>query len=197
MTKKADSSIPASTDPLAAVASAATLVAIVALGCVLAYWTWVWVAPRPGPRVPTIEIPRSGAGASALFGAVQRDSRIAAPTGAAMKLLGVAAGSRQMRGYAVLQVGGKDIVAIREGADIVAGIRLAEVHRDRIVLERNGLRETLEWPQSSVAGAPAPAKQSLAAAPASSTASPPGGPAQSPAVPGPPPSKADRDRLSD
>lgn len=124
-----------------------------------------------------------------------RDPGIAGPTDASMKLLGVAAGSQHTRGYAVLQLGGKDIVAIREGADIVAGIRLAEVHRDRIILDRNGTRETLEWPRQIIAAAPSIPRPGVASA--ASAASTPAGAAPSAAVVGPPPSKADRDRLSD
>jgi general secretion pathway protein C len=144
-------------------------------------------------------MPAAGASAAAalLFGPVKRDANIAAPTDAAMKLLGVAAGSQHTRGYAVLQLGGKDIVAIREGADIVTGIRLAEVHRDRIILDRNGTRETLEWPRQIIAAAPAIPRPGIApsvTAPAASTLA---GAPPSPAAVGPPPSKADRDRLSD
>jgi type II secretory pathway component PulC len=132
-----------------------------------------------------------------LFGAVQRDRTVAAPTGVAMKLLGVAAGSSHTRGYAVLQVGGKDIVAIREGGDIVTGISLAEVHRDRIVLTRNGVRETLAWPGQSGSAAPLIPKQNVAAgvAPGSTVAASSQLPAS--VVVGPAPTKAERDRLSD
>jgi general secretion pathway protein C len=196
MLKKADHAVTASTLAQAATA-AATLSAILVLGCVLAYWTWVWLAPNPEPRVPAIPTAATGAAALKLFGTAQADRAIAAPTGAAMKLLGVAAATRKAHGYAVVQVGGKDIVAIREGADIVPGIRLAEVHRDRIVLERNGARETLEWPHSGVAAAPSIPTQNVAAAPVAAAPSTPAGPAPSPGVPGPAPSKVDRDRLSD
>ena len=48
-----------------------------------------------------------------------------------------------MAGFAVLRLDAKQTVAVREGADVEPGVRLAEVHADRVVLERNGVRESL------------------------------------------------------
>jgi general secretion pathway protein C len=123
-------------------------VAVGLLGLVLAYWTWVWLAPRPEPRA---QAPADGGGraeaAYGLFGSGQRDRSSAAPTGIAIKLLGVVAASGGRRGYAVVEFEPRQIIAVRGGDDIVPGIRLAEVHPDHVVLERNGARETLAWPE--------------------------------------------------
>ena len=118
------------------------------LGLVLAYWTWVWLAPRPEPRAQAFA--EGGARAETaygLFGSGQLDRSIAAPTGIAIKLLGVVAASGGRRGYAVVEFEPRQIIAVRGGADIAPGIRLAEVHPDHVVLERNGGRETLAWPE--------------------------------------------------
>jgi general secretion pathway protein C len=57
----------------------------------------------------------------------------------------------------VLQLEGREILAVAKGEDVAPGIRLVEVHPDRILLERNGARETLAWPgNKAVAGSPAP-----------------------------------------
>jgi general secretion pathway protein C len=40
----------------------------------------------------------------------------------------------------------KKTLAVLQGDEIEPGLRLAEVHVDHIVLERNGARETLAWP---------------------------------------------------
>lgn len=131
-----------------AVVSLATLAALVLLGVVLAYWTWVWFAPRPEPRAQPLADPVGRvASANLLFGAVQRNQNIAAPTGIAIKLLGVVAASGRRRGYAVVQLEARQILAVHEGEDIAPGIRLAEVHADHVILERNGTRETLTWPE--------------------------------------------------
>ena len=138
-----------------AVVSLVTLAALVLLGVVLAYWTWVWLAPRPEPRVQPLADPVGRvAFANRLFGSVQRDQNIAAPTGIAIKLLGVVAASGGRRGYAVVQLEAKEILAVHEGEDIAPGIRLVEVHTDHVILERNGTRETLAWPEKKTAVTP-------------------------------------------
>ena len=117
------------------------------LGAVLAYWTWAWFAPRAEPRMEASAVQNgSVASAGGLFGTVPR-GQAAAPTGIAIKLLGVVAASGGRRGYAVVQLEGKQILAVHEGEDIAPGIRLAEVDADHVILERNGVRETLAWPQ--------------------------------------------------
>jgi general secretion pathway protein C len=47
----------------------------------------------------------------------------------------------------VLRLDAKQTVAVREGEGVEPGVRLAEVHADRVVLERNGIRETLALPE--------------------------------------------------
>lgn len=131
-----------------AIVSLATFAAIGLLGLVLAYWTWAWIAPHPEPRVQAVADPVGHlAAANGLFGNVPRDRNIAAPTGIAIKLLGVAAASGDHLGHAVVQLDGQQILAVREGEDLAPGVRLAEVHADHIILERNGAREILAWPQ--------------------------------------------------
>jgi general secretion pathway protein C len=139
-----------------------TFAALALLGLVLAYWTWAWLAPRPEPRAQAaVQTGGRVEAAYGLFGSVQRDRNGAAPTGIAVKLLGVVAASGSRSGsqssYAVFRLDAKQTVAVREGGEIEPGVRLAEVHADHVVLERSGVRETLAWPQqskSAVAAAP-------------------------------------------
>ena len=126
-----------------------TVAALALLGFVAAYWTWGWLAPRPEPRAQAAAEPGSGASAGALFGNVKRDSNSAAPTGIAIRLLGIVAATGGRHGYAVVQLDPRQILAVREGEDIAPGIRLAEVGTDHIILERSGNRETLAWPDKS------------------------------------------------
>lgn len=131
------------------VVSVATLTAVIVTGFLAAHWTWLWLAPQPVPRAPVATdsgAPMAAAGA--LFGVQQRDSNSLAPTGIAIRLLGIVAASGAQRGYAVVQLEAKDIVAVAEGADLSPGIRLAEIGADRVILERDGRRETLTWPES-------------------------------------------------
>jgi general secretion pathway protein C len=128
----------------------ATIAALALLGLVAAYWTWVWLAPVPEPRAPTAaDAGTAAASAGALFGGVRRDPDSPVPTGIAIRLLGIVAATGGRRGYAVVQLEAKEILAVREGEDVAPGIRLAEVGTNHVILERGGIREMLAWPQKS------------------------------------------------
>ena len=133
-----------------AVVTLATIAALVLLGLVAAYWTWVWLAPLPEARAPAAADTGTPVGAAgALFGSMRRDPNSPAPTGIAIKLLGVVAATEARHGYAVVQLEAKEILAVREGEDVAPGIRLAEVGTDHVILERGGIRETLAWPEKN------------------------------------------------
>lgn len=135
-----------------AAVAAATIAALALLGLVAAYWTWVWLAPLPESRAPTTaDAGTAAASAGALFGSVRRDLNSPVPTGIAIRLLGIVAATGGRRGYAVVQLEAKEILAVLEGEDVSPGIRLAEVGTDHIVLERGGIRETLAWPGKNTA----------------------------------------------
>jgi general secretion pathway protein C len=139
-----------------AVVSLLTLAALAVFGLVLAYWTWIWFAPRAEPRAEVAAVETGSlASASLVFGRVERNQNTAAPTGIAIRLLGVVAASGGRRGYAVVQLEAKQILAVHEGEDVAPGIRLAEVHPDHVILERGGVRETLTWPEKRAAAATA------------------------------------------
>jgi general secretion pathway protein C len=130
-------------------ASLATLSALALLGVVLAYWSWAWLAPAPAPRAPSaVETAGAASFAGALFGSVKQGPGAAA-TSSAIRLLGVVAASGGRTGHAVLRLDAKKTVAVLQGEDVEPGLRLAEVHTDHVVLERNGARETLAWPEKS------------------------------------------------
>jgi general secretion pathway protein C len=121
----------------------ATLAAASLLGVVLAYWTWAWLAPAAAPRAPAVaQAAAQSSSASGLFG-----SATAASSASAVRLTGVVAASGGRPGHALLRLDGRKTVAVLQGEDIEPGLRLAEVHVDHIVLERNGARETLAWPE--------------------------------------------------
>jgi general secretion pathway protein C len=129
-------------------ASVATLAALALLGLVLAYWSWAWLAPPPAPRAPAVvETAGLTSSAAGLFRTVKEGPGAAAAASSAVRLLGVVAASGGRRGHAVLRLDAKKTVAVLQGEDVEPGLRLAEVHVDHIVLERNGARETLAWPE--------------------------------------------------
>lgn len=135
-----------STIAQSALVAALTLAALTALCGVLAYWTWTWFGPKPAPRLEAPPPQQSRVDAAyTLFGG-QR-SAAPAPTALAIKLLGVVASSAAGTGYAVIQVEANKTLAVREGGDVAPGIRLAQVDKGQVVLERNGVRETLTLPE--------------------------------------------------
>jgi len=137
----------------AIVVAGVTLAAIALLGWVLAYWTWAWLAPSPEPHAPAAQ--DTGVklqAAYGLFGRAQR-SAAAAASGIVVTLLGVVAASAGRSGHALLRIDGKTAVAVREGAQIDPGVRLAEVHPDHVVLERGGVRESIALPRHGRAAA--------------------------------------------
>ena len=137
-----------------AVVTLATLAALLLLGLVLAYWTWIWFAPRPEPRAPDLNEAGDRAAGRAqdayrLFGGAGRNGNAAAPAARGISLLGIVAASGDRLGYALLRLDGKQTVAVPQGAEVEPGLRLVEVQVDHIVLERSGGREKLAWPQKA------------------------------------------------
>jgi general secretion pathway protein C len=116
------------------------------LALVAAYWTWQWFAPLPEPHaLAAANVAAHTESAGGLFGAPERSSNKAAPTGIAIRLLGIVAATPGRRGYAVVQLEPRQILTVQEGEDIAPGIRLEEVDTDHLVLVRGGTRETLAW----------------------------------------------------
>ncbi len=142
--------------PQAAVVTLVTVAALVLLGCVVAYWGWALLAPRPVPRTQASAEQAGGTSAGALFGIAPADRNGAAPAAGAIRLLGVVAATHGRRGYAVLQLETKEILAVTEGEEVSPGIRLAQVGVDHVVLERGAIRETLAWPDKNAAPESAP-----------------------------------------
>lgn len=139
--------------------TAVTLAALVLLGLVLAYWTWAWLAPSPEARMPKSAVRGPGLeSAYGLFGAKPSESGGAPQSKISAELLGVVAASAGHTGYAVFRLESKKVVAVPEGRDIEAGVRLAEVRSDHVILVRDGMRERLSWPQKS-ASRPFPARR--------------------------------------
>ena len=140
--------------------SVLTLAALALLGLVLAYWTWVWLAPRPEPRAQaTVQATEGVASAFGLFGSAPSGGNAAAPTGMAIRLLGIVAATPGHRGVAAVQLGAKEILAVREGENVAPGIMLAEVSARQVILERGGVRETLALPEPTPANVPATAPE--------------------------------------
>lgn len=140
-----------------AVVVMATVATLALLGTVSAYWTWQWFAPGSQARAQSAEDAGGHSkAATSLFGIVQKDrNNIVAQTGIAIRLLGIVAATGGRRGYAVVQIEPRQILAVREGEDVAPGIRIAQIATDHVILERGGIREMLAWPEKRTATEPA------------------------------------------
>ncbi|MEO8716608.1 MAG: type II secretion system protein N [Burkholderiales bacterium] len=126
----------------------ATLATLALLGVVLAYWSWAWLAPAAAPRAPAaVLVAGRASSALGLFGTAPQAASAAAAGSGALRLSGVMAAVGGRGSYAVLRIDGKRSVAVLEGEDVAPGLRLAEVHVDHVILERNGARESLALPE--------------------------------------------------
>lgn len=141
-----------------ALVAAVTIATLGVLGIIAAYWTWTWFAPLPESRAQAGADNSGGVAAGSLFGTAAKERNTAAPTGIAIRLLGIVAATPGRKGYAVMEVEPRQILAVHEGDDVAPGIRLAAVEPDHVTLERNGRQETLTWPEKSKTAEPPPVR---------------------------------------
>ena len=59
-------------------------------------------------------------------------------------------------GYALLQLDARETRVVRAGGDLAPGIHVERVLPQRVILQRNGSRETLVWPHPAQTPATAP-----------------------------------------
>lgn len=132
----------------AAVVGSSNLAALALLGIIGAYWTWLWFGPQAQPRSPVqMEADRQLSFAFNLFGTRAEESVASAVSSNSIRLLGVVAATEGREAYAVVMLDSKEIIAARKGDELAPGATLAEVAVDHIVLDRNGLRESIAWPE--------------------------------------------------
>ncbi len=141
-------------------ASLVTMALVIALGWVLARWTWALLAPSSSgiaAAAPATGLDR--AALASLFGGtvMAGDAPAGGPPGG-LRLKGVVAATKSDSGSAIFNAGGKDF-AVRAGEEIRPGVKLAGVLNDHVLVERAGApgRVDLEiWaaPGRGPAGAP-------------------------------------------
>ena len=126
-------------------------VAVAVLAVVLAYWTWLLIAPAPVARAAPVATTEGRLdGAFRLFGDVQATGTGAVQVASSVRLLGVVAASAGHPAYAVVRMESNEVLAVRIGKELAPGLRLAEVHADHIVLERGGVRQSVGWPDRNM-----------------------------------------------
>ncbi|HKA39560.1 MAG TPA: type II secretion system protein N [Burkholderiales bacterium] len=126
-----------------------TILLVLALAATLTGWVLEFSARRtpaepvravplgnPAPRTQAEEI----APIARLLGALPGTD------GSDIKLVGVIAQGRQGQGIALLAVDGRPALPLRAGEEIAAGVTLAEVRADRVVVSRSGAVQEIRLP---------------------------------------------------
>ena len=90
----------------------------------------------PAPRTRAADI----APVAFLFGALP------GATGSDIRVVGVIAEGARGKGIALLAVDGRPPLAVRAGTDVAAGVTLAEVRADRVVISRSGALQEIRLP---------------------------------------------------
>lgn len=146
--------------------SLATLVLVVVLAAQLAALIWRALGsagsetPQQVPvdvgAAPTIDL--AAIVNAHLFGvaAVTGDPSAAPATSANLTLAGTLAGTEPSVGWAIIGASGQSARVYATGASLPGGAKLAAVYPDRVILDRNGSRESLMLPRLSGAGAAIP-----------------------------------------
>ena len=119
-----------------------SFLAVVALSVSLAYWAMqLFKAPqRPinPPAVPVVQDASVEAGAS-LFG-----GQVSVATASNYQLKGVVAASNGRGSVAIISTDGKPSVALPEGAEVVPGVTVLEVHARHVLLRDGGVSKRID-----------------------------------------------------
>jgi len=128
---------------------ACTFVLVLALAATITEWALDFTARRtPSEPVRPVSAGNPAARTQAadiapiafLFGALP------GLDGSDVKLVGVIAQGKQGQGIALLAVDGRPALALRAGEEIAAGVRLAEVRADRVLVSRSGAIQEIRLP---------------------------------------------------
>lgn len=136
--------------PSLALAGAAAVALWLASG-----WAWTLFgerpAPPPLPQTPGAAEAARTVGSAHLFGTPAS----AAVPAVSYRLLGVAANSRAVPGFAILVEEGKPPMPVVEGTEIEPGVVLRRVLPDRVEIDRGGSVAVVRLPEKAIPGADA------------------------------------------
>jgi hypothetical protein len=122
-----------------------------ALGVLLAKWSWILFSPH---ATAVAVVPEHGATVEAgrLFGIAV--SGVSASEGTALPnahLVGVFAARAGQPGFAILKLDEKRQVGVVVGENVVPGTKLLEAHSDYVLLERAGVQQRVKLEEKAVA----------------------------------------------
>ncbi len=161
--------------------SLATLAFVIVIAAQLAALIWRTLGSA-GPEsalLPTVDVAQTAAVDlpaivnAHLFGVanIQGDSSEPPPTSANLTLAGTLAGPEPTIGWAIIGASAQAARVYAAGVSLPGGAKLFAVYPDRVILDRNGARESLILPRLGASAVAAPvAKVQSAGAPAGSLA---------------------------
>ncbi|MEQ1519041.1 MAG: type II secretion system protein N [Usitatibacteraceae bacterium] len=123
-----------------------TALLVIALGLQLAWWTWHFITPslRGAPIASETVSATDVSLGRQLFGKAGTAAAVSGPaTAGGIRLKGVFAVDGVALSAAVLNLGGRD-QAVKKGDELSAGVTLAEVHADYVIISRAGVRERID-----------------------------------------------------
>ncbi len=133
----------------------AGVVVVLAMSIALAWQTADWLrflrapAPDSAPNSAQRQAPVSSQHLAPLFGASSLDDAPPAPaTNLRLTLLGSFVHADPKRSSAIIRHEGSQAQRYQVGSEMPDGIRLHAVYADRVEVERNGRRESLNFPRS-------------------------------------------------
>lgn len=131
------------------------LVLIAALAVSLAYWTWVFAAPRalasPLIRVQVDRGARDAPALRRLFGAPGPATASRPASSANLRLVGIVAPDRGAKGRAIFALEGGKPRTARPGDAVVPGLVLREIFPNHVVVEREGSAERMTLERKAAA----------------------------------------------
>ncbi len=143
--------LPAENRPSRA-GTALTLALVLVLAFQLAYWTWAFLSP---PKVAATAPSRADVDLAAIarmFGAAPPAGSAASTSG--LRLKGVVAPTPGVAASAIFSTGSGRDIAVYVGREVQPGVKLAEVHRDHVMVSRGGAGERIDLEAArSLAGA--------------------------------------------
>jgi general secretion pathway protein C len=147
--------------------SLATLALVVVLAAQLAALIWRALGSAGSDTAPAVAVDTATAPAidlaaivnAHLFGvaAATGDPSSAPATSANLTLAGTLAGPDPALGWAIIGASGQSARVYATGASLPGGTKLAAVYQDRVILDRNGARESLMLPRLAGGGVAMPA----------------------------------------
>jgi len=165
---------------VAAAPALVTVVLVIVLAAQLAslLWRLLGSSGADGLSPPTVEVgaaPAVDLGSivnAHLFGvaSISGDPSAAPATAANLALAGTLAGSDPEQGWAIIGASAQAARVYATGATLPGGAKLLAVYPDRVILDRNGARESLALPRLTANAAATPVAHNPASSPTGSLA---------------------------